>query len=133
MKERGSHIESDYGLPGEASIKLGLKHLDGVICKKRNYYFPRDVDVNENEHLNSFVMLGYYRNPINHVFFNESLIVCSMYSFGLENAWQKGVTLSELFDRTCFLSNLIRREEVLQERITVKTKEVFDKLLVFME
>lgn len=78
-------------------------------------------------------MLGYYRNPINHIFFNESLIVCSLYSFGLDSAWQKGVSLSELFERTCFLSNLIRREEVLQERITVKTRDVFDKLLMFME
>jgi hypothetical protein len=92
--------------------------LDGVICKKRNYYFPKHTDVSENEQLNSYVMLGYYRNPINFIFFNESLIVCSLYSFGLENAWQNGVSLEALFDRTCFLSNLIRREEVLAERIT---------------
>ena len=78
-------------------------------------------------------MLGYYRNPINFIFFNESLIVCSLYSFGLENAWQNGVGLTELFERTCFLSNLIRREEVLPERITIKTRGVFDKLLSFME
>lgn len=81
----------------------------------------------------AYIMLQYYRNPLNHVFFNESLIVCSILSFGTDQAWTQGANLDELFERTCYLSNLIKREEVLQKRITPKTREVFDEVVGFME
>ena len=74
-------------------------------------------------------MLNYYRNPINHIFFNESLIVCSLFSFGIDKVWKSGVAVEELFMRTCFLAQLIKREEVLAKVITPKTREVFDETL----
>jgi hypothetical protein len=49
-------------------------------------------------------MLGYYRNVLNFVFFNEALIVCSIFSFGNESAWKNGADLDEVFKRTCYLS-----------------------------
>ena len=78
-------------------------------------------------------MLNYYRNPINHVFFNESLIVCAMLSFGVDTVWKNGVNQDELFVRTCYLTELIKREEVLKETITPKTRQVFDDTLNFMQ
>jgi len=78
-------------------------------------------------------MLNYYRNPINHVFFNESLIVCAMLSFGVDTVWKNGVNQDELFVRTCYLAELIKREEVLQKTITPKTRQVFDDTLNFMQ
>ena len=74
-------------------------------------------------------MLNYYRNPINHIFFNESLIVCSLFSFGIDKVWKSGVAVEELFMRTCFLAQLIKREEVLAKVITPKTRKVFDETL----
>lgn len=29
----------------------------------------------------NYLMLGYYRNPINHVFFNEGLVIAAINSF----------------------------------------------------
>jgi len=78
-------------------------------------------------------MLNYYRNPINHVFFNESLIVCALLSFGVDTVWKNGVNKDELFVRTCYLADLIKREEVLQKTITPKTRQVFDDTLNFMQ
>lgn len=78
-------------------------------------------------------MLNYYRNPINHVFFNESLIVCAMLSFGVDTVWKNGVNQDELFVRTCYLAELIKREEVLKKTITPKTRQVFDDTLNFMQ
>ena len=78
-------------------------------------------------------MLNYYRNPLNHLFFNESLIVCSLMSFGVDNVWKNGVNLDELFLRTCYLASLIKREEVLRKTISESTRDVFDETLKFME
>jgi len=77
-------------------------------------------------------MLGYYRNPINFVFFNEAMILCSLMSKGKESAWKTGVEKEELFKRTCYLSELLKREEVLKERISPSNRELFEKLLKFM-
>jgi len=48
----------------------------------------------EGTDYNSYIMLAYYRNPINYIFFNESLIVCSLFSFGIEQSWHTGVDLN---------------------------------------
>lgn len=72
------------------------------------------------------MMLGYYRNPLNFVFFNESLIVCSVFSFGNEAAWTKGVNVDELFIKTCYLSEFLKREEVIKTRITPANRAYFD-------
>ena len=81
----------------------------------------------------SYIMLAYYRNPLIHHFFNESLIVCSMLSFGTDNVWKNGVNVDELFVRACYLANMLKREEVLEKRITPKTRDVFDEILEFMQ
>ena len=78
-------------------------------------------------------MLNYYRNPVQHLFFNESIIVCSMLSFGVDHTWKNGVNVEELFMRSCYLANMIKREEVMEKKITAKTREVFDETLRFME
>jgi hypothetical protein len=60
----------------------------------------------------NYIMLCYYRNALNYIFFNESVIVCSMFSFG-DQIWEKGVDYEELFMRSYYLADLIKREEVL--------------------
>jgi glycerol-3-phosphate O-acyltransferase len=35
----------------------------------------------------NILMLYYFRNPINGVFFNESIVLAAMHSFGLEGSW----------------------------------------------
>jgi len=59
-------------------------------------------------------MLAYYRNALNFVFFNESIIVCAMLSQGIEVAWNTGMGLEELFKRSIYLAELLKREEVIK-------------------
>ena len=56
-----------------------------------------------------------------------------MLSFGVDTVWKNGVNQDELFVRTCYLAELIKREEVLKETITPKTRQVFDDTLNFMQ
>ena len=100
LAQRGAIVTNDGGLPHENTLKTGLKHLEDYIEKKRNIYTPKSV----NGNYQNFMMLGYYRNVLNFVFFNEALIVCSIFSFGNENAWKNGADLDEVFKRTCYLS-----------------------------
>jgi hypothetical protein len=68
------------------------------------------------------MMLAYYRNPLNQIFFNEGLIIVSMQSFGTDQAWSGGISNDDLFKRVCFLSNLLAKEEVQRYRITDKNR-----------
>ena len=113
-------VLSDSGLPDETTLKIGMYHLRDYIIQKRDIIMPK-VGIGKDQNLtdqSSYIMLAYYRNPLIHHFFNESLIVCSMLSFGTDNVWKNGVNADELFLRTCYLANLIKREEVLEKRIT---------------
>lgn len=67
-------MATDGGLPHLNTVQIGLKHLEDYIIHKRNIYKPK---VSEGEYQN-YIMLGYYRNPINFIFFNEAMILCSL-------------------------------------------------------
>jgi len=115
-------------------MKIGLKHLQDFVVKKRDVLMPKVVvGKDQNSDNSSFIMLNYYRNPINHIFFNESLVVCSIFSFGVDAVWTQGVNADELFLRTCYLANLIKREEVLEKQISAARRDVFDETLQFMQ
>jgi glycerol-3-phosphate O-acyltransferase len=81
----------------------------------------------------NYIMLCYYRNALNYVFFNESVVVCSMFSFGVDEIWEKGIDYEALFDRATFLAEMIKREEVLKQTINKGSKKYFDELIEFMQ
>jgi hypothetical protein len=43
LTRRGAIVTNDGGLPNESTLKLGLKHLNDYIVKKRNFYMPKVV------------------------------------------------------------------------------------------
>ena len=129
LNQRGAIVATDSGLPSSNTLNIGLKHLNDYIQLKRNYYLPKIV----NGSYHNYIMLGYYRNPINFVFFNESIVVCAINSFGAEQAWKNGIPYEDVFSRACYLSELLKREEVLKERIKPGNKQLFDKLISFMQ
>lgn len=107
-----------------------MRHLEDYIVKKRNVIVPKVIiDEDGTSDYSNYIMLGYYRNPINYIFFNESIIVCSLFSFGVDEIWRNGADIEELFVKACYLSELIKREEVLKERITKNDRQVFEKVL----
>jgi hypothetical protein len=93
---RGATITTDGILPSQYSLKIGLTHLGDYITKNRNIYTPKVEIKNHKMDYSNYIMLCYYRNPLNYVFFNESVIVCSLFSFG-ETIWEKGVDIEQLF------------------------------------
>ena len=88
--KRGAIVSTDGGLPSTYSLKIGLEHLKDYITKNRNIYTPKVTIKNSKLDYSNYIMLCYYRNALNYCFFNESLIVCSIFSFGNE-IWEKGV------------------------------------------
>ena len=62
------------------------------------------IGENQNNDYSNIMLLGYYRNALNYVFFNESIIVCSLFSLGAEEIWQTGTSIDVLFERACYLS-----------------------------
>ena len=128
LNQRGAVVTTDSGLPNEQTLKIGLYHLKDYITLKRNIYMPK---VSEGNYHN-YIMLGYYRNPLNFIFYTESIIVCSIMSFGREQAWKKGVSVDELYKRTSYLAELLKREEVMKEYLQ-NNRPLFDSKLAFMQ
>jgi hypothetical protein len=80
----------------------------------------------------NYMMLGYYRNPLNQIFYNEGIIIVALQSFGPEAAWKNGVTADALYARSVFLNKLLQREEVQKDTITEKTRIFFDYIIEMM-
>ena len=99
---------STYGLPSVNTLKIGVQHLNDYLEKKRDMYAPL-VSAKDN---NNYMMLAYYRNPLNQIFFNEGIVIVAIQSYGSLIAWKEGVNRDELFKRCCFLSKLLEKEEV---------------------
>ena len=64
-----------------------MEQLESYLTENSGIIEPK-VD---NGDYSNILMLYYFRNPMNQVFFNESLILVAMHSFGLEKEWQQGV------------------------------------------
>jgi glycerol-3-phosphate O-acyltransferase len=104
-----------------------------IIMLLNSFTAPSSSSISPHIDYKNFLMMCYYRNPINHIFFNEGIIVASIYSFGHEKSWKEGVHIDALYERAVFLSNLLRREEVLKEQLWQAPRaEVFDKLVAQM-
>jgi hypothetical protein len=135
IKERGAAFSNDVGLPGANSLKIGLEHLEGYLDNNGGIYSTKiipDPKGGFGGDYGNILMLTYYRNPLNAMFFNESLILSAMHSFGIESEWQLGIDLDPLFERSCFISELLKREEVVEHRITKDNRKFFDEVIQFM-
>jgi len=71
---------STEGLPTTNTLKIGLTHLYDYLNRRRDIIEPAIVPFPKMDYKN-VLMLAYYRNPLNHVYFNEGVILASMLSF----------------------------------------------------
>ena len=134
LLKRGVTLSSDEGLPSETTLKIGLQHLYEYLTQKRDILAPKVLlNADKCNDYSNFIMLGYYRNPLNWVFFNEAIIVCSLLSSPSAEVWSKGMPLEDLFLKACWLAKFLKREEVLKERIEESNRAYFDKLIDFMQ
>ena len=104
INERGAQFGNVIGLPGSNTMKIGLKHLKDYITIRGDIIEPK---VGNQDLWGNFLMLFYYRNPLNYLFFNEAIILASMHSLGTQAQWENGVPIDELFKRASYLSGLL--------------------------
>ena len=62
INERGANFGNDIGLPGQNTLKVGLEHLAPYTTINQGIIEPK---VKCPEDLKNFLMLMYYRNPLN--------------------------------------------------------------------
>jgi hypothetical protein len=122
---------STEGLPTSNTLNIGLFHLNDYLTKKRDIITPL---IQHKIDYKNILMLGYYRNPLNYIYFNEGIIIVSLMSFGLEKAWsiENGVDVNEIRERALYLAELLKREEVIQNKLTKSTPEIFDQVIKSM-
>lgn len=83
LGKRGILLHSQ-GMPSYNTVSIGLEHLKDYINIKRDYITPK---VTPGVAYANYLMLWYYRNPLNFVFFNEGLVICSVLGYGNKMAW----------------------------------------------
>lgn len=93
LKKRNIFLQTQ-GLPTKNTIQIGLEHLKDYLENKRGSFQP---NITPQVDYSNYIMLWYYRNPLNFAFFNEAIIISSIFSFGDEVAWSTGVEKSEIF------------------------------------
>lgn len=84
INQRGAQFGDVHGLPGSNTMAIGLEHLKDYITFKGHIIEPK---VGSEDQLENYIMLYYYRNPLNYLFFNESIVLAAMHSFGLQKEW----------------------------------------------
>mmetsp|Transcript_1240 Transcript_1240/g.1441 ORF Transcript_1240/g.1441 Transcript_1240/m.1441 type:complete len:202 (+) Transcript_1240:2791-3396(+) len=134
INERGANFSNDTGLPDLKTIEIGLEHLQSYLVDSQGIYSPKIISDRSNQagdHSN-YIMLTYYRNPLNHLFFNESIVLAGLHSFGLETEWVNGIVENELFDKCCYLSELLKYEEFIPRRIVKHDAPFFQEVIEFM-
>ena len=132
IKERGASFNNDVGLPGANNLKIGLEHLQEYLDNNGGIYCPKitlDPKGGIDGDYGNILMLTYYRNPLNSIFYHESLVLSAMHSFGIENEWQVGIDIDQLYERSCFISELLKLEEVVEQRITKQNRKFFDEII----
>lgn len=78
LVQRGYNLSTE-GLPSTNTLKIGITHLQEYLDKKRDILEPSVVPKVDYK---NYLMLGYYRNPLNHIFFNEGCVIVAMNSYG---------------------------------------------------
>jgi len=103
LRKRQILIQSQ-GLPTKKTVEVGLEFLKNYLDNKRGIY---EASITPQVDYSNYIMLWYYRNPLNFVFFNESIVIACLFSFGEDIAWYEGVGRDELFVKSKFLSDLL--------------------------
>lgn len=99
----------------QIAVKNAISLLGNYIVSRKDLFNPR-VSMSTDE--KNILLLAYYRNSIQHVFVVESLIACTLYSFGETLAWEEGAQLDRVIEETGFIANLLKFEFVTRGDIT---------------
>jgi glycerol-3-phosphate O-acyltransferase len=127
LKVRNAIIPSYCKRP-ENCLEKGTFHLSQTMVRKKDIFEPR---VTPKVDYKNILLLSYYRNNLIHLFINEAFISCSLFGFGHHLSWKGGITRGALFEKVIFITNLLRNEFVLKDKI--KSIGDFNRVLEFMK
>lgn len=123
ITKRGGKISTEFV---HIVVKSGIFHLNNLLEKRKDIFHPSFSAKNDYKNI---ILLAYYRNMLSHLFFDESIIACSLAAFGYELAWKDGVPLERLWESTDYLQKLVVRECFTCRRLN---RENFEYLLSAM-
>ena len=99
----------------QSAVKNSISLLGKLINHRKDLFDLRIASSTEYKHI---LMLAYYSNSLQHLFVVESIIACTMYSFGEALAWEEGIPLSRVTEEALFLASLLKYEFVCREDIS---------------
>ena len=110
---RGGNVYWSKTQTTASVVNRALGLINNIIKKNKNMLEPA-IEVKSD--YKKILELSYYRNQIIHLFFVESIVSCSFYSFREKLMIDQGVPLSELLKRCEFLNELLSLEFIYKER-----------------
>jgi glycerol-3-phosphate O-acyltransferase/nucleoside-diphosphate-sugar epimerase len=113
---------------GQIAVKEAINLINNVIIYRRDL-FNNKVSVSTDN--KKILILSYYANSLQHVFMIESIIACTLYSFGELLAWDEGVPISRVVEEASFLSQFLKLEFV--SRTINNTEKAIDSCIEFIK
>ena len=98
------------------SISNTLALMFDIVEKSKKNMFEVQVSLEQESFVKLFLMT-FYRNSLTHIFWEESLVMLALTSFGHDKIITKTVALDQLFTQTKFLAGLLVKEFVLRHNI----------------
>lgn len=104
-----------------ASVRNALGHFGDTISFRKEI-FSQTISVKQD--YKSVLLLGYYRNALAHIFYQEAFCVCALNGFGERLAFTDGIAKERLYEETLFLGSLFQGEYVTRTPLlTLKDAE----------
>lgn len=108
IKLRGGSISGFVTHSRVGVVEHGITQLNGMIIQRqKNLYEP---NISNRILYKNMLGLSIYRNKIIHLFFNEGVFACSLYSFDHFTEHKQSVTVAQLTDECKFLTSLLHKE-----------------------
>jgi len=112
---RGFKVGGMDGGSAQIAVRNAIYHLNQAVAHKKDMFEPSVSLANDYKNI---LLLSFYRNTMQHIFAEESLLACTLYSFGDKIAWEEGVPQERLLEEASFLFSLLDSEFVSRKALS---------------
>ena len=107
VKNRGFKVSGLESGGSQMAVKESTKLLHNLIETRKDLFNSRIGISNDNKKI---FLLSYYRSFLHNVFLLESLVACTINSFGSTLALEEGIPEARIYEESEFLANFLKHE-----------------------
>jgi glycerol-3-phosphate O-acyltransferase len=107
VKNRGFKVSGLDKGGAQIAVKDSLALMNNLIVNRKDLFNNRIGISNDNKKI---LLLAYYRSFLHNVFILESLVTCTINSFGKTLAFDEGIPIARIIEESEFLTTFLKHE-----------------------